>query len=57
MCCVSKSLQAMGKTTWLLIANLLSIVLSIGLAWLLIASASPLASHCASTGPQPVLVA
>lgn len=40
-CCASKSLQAMGKTSALLVLNVLQVGASAALAWLLIAQASP----------------
>lgn len=45
VCCASKTLQAMGKTRWLAVSNVLGIVLSVGLAWLFIAASSPLSHY------------
>ena len=44
-CCLSKTLTAMGKTTWLLGLNFFGIVVSALLAWLLIADSSPLSGQ------------
>ena len=45
VCCCSKTLQAMGKTQGLALVNVLGIVLSLGLAWLLIAQSSPVSHY------------